>query len=275
MAFVGVYDTVAVRPADELTLTLDGPFAEALDETLDEKSANLILRAARTLARACGVRAGAEIRLTKRLPVASGLGGGSADAAAAIKALSALWGASLAPGSRTALALELGADVPFCLAGETAYIGGVGDEITAVQILPADAPLPWAVLANPRRPLSTQAVFRARKGEFSEPGRIDESPGDAAQLAALLKCRRNDLTDAAVSLLPEIGDVIEALDRLPGCLLARMSGSGATCFALFASEEPARRGASDLAAAEKGWWVAAAPLLSRARDLAPEPSEGV
>ncbi|MEE9140527.1 MAG: 4-(cytidine 5'-diphospho)-2-C-methyl-D-erythritol kinase [Alphaproteobacteria bacterium] len=263
VAFASVHDTITASPADELTLAADGPFAGTLEAQTD----NLVLQAARRLAEAAGLKAGARIRLMKRLPVASGLGGGSADAAATLEALTRLWGLEVPRDRLVELALEIGADVPVCLLGRAAFIGGIGDEIEPAPALP-DA---WVVLANPGRPLSTPQVFAARSGPFNAPARFRERARDAAELAALLLERHNDLTSAAVTLCPEVGAAIGALTRAPGCRLARMSGSGATCFGLFEDEGAARRAAADLEAAEPGWWVAPARLVDDTNALEPAP----
>jgi len=257
VAFAGVGDSVAVAPADHVGLTIDGPFAAGLPAGAE----NLVLKAAQSLARAAGVSAGAAITLTKRLPPASGIGGGSADAAAALRALIRFWEAYLDNPSLERLALDLGADVPVCLAGRAAFVAGVGERLTLAPPLPPA----WLVLVNPGRALATAAVFAARGGPFSAPAPFAETPADTAHLAALLKARRNDLTEAALAEAPVVADVLAALEAAPGALLARMSGSGATCFALFANEAAARAAAARILAAQGAWWVAAAPLLNDGR----------
>ncbi|MBV8651871.1 MAG: 4-(cytidine 5'-diphospho)-2-C-methyl-D-erythritol kinase [Alphaproteobacteria bacterium] len=254
VAFADIADVVTARPADDLTLAIDGPFAAELTGAADE---NLILRAARLLASRAGVAAGAAFGLTKILPVASGIGGGSSDAAAALRALAALWQVGLNDRELTAIAGELGADVPVCLLARTAWLGGIGERIEAAPQLPPVG----IVLVNPRIALPTPAVFKARRGAFSLPGRFDERPGDAASLAALLGARRNDLTDAAIGIVPEIAEILAALSATQGVRLARMSGSGATCFALYDGIAAARQAAERLAAQHPGWWTAAGRLI--------------
>jgi len=253
VAFADLHDTVAVRPADRLTLAVEGRFADALKGDAD----NLVLRAARALAAAANVEPRAALTLIKRLPVAAGIGGGSADAAAALIALSALWSVALAPAARDALALKLGADVPVCLAGRPAFVGGIGERLDDAPALPPVA----LVLANPLRGLPTPAVFGARTGPFDAPARFEQAPKDAAALAALLARRGNALTAAAMALEPEVGTVLRALEDAPGALIARMSGSGASCFALFAAAGEARAAAATLGAAHPGWWVEAGRIL--------------
>lgn len=252
VAFADIHDTIEVRPSTGLTLKVEGPFRVALGDPTE----NIVLDAARALGEAAGVEPTARINLIKRLPVASGIGGGSSDAAAALRALAELWSVSLPEDALAALALKLGADVPVCLAGEPAFVGGVGEGLTPVPGLP---PVP-IVLVNPLRALATPKVFAARQGPFSEPARFDARPMSASALAALLAERRNDLTGAAVALVPEVAAVLTALEAVPGTLLARMSGSGATCFGLYEDETAAARAAAVIAAGNPEWWVAMGKL---------------
>jgi 4-diphosphocytidyl-2-C-methyl-D-erythritol kinase len=213
-----------------------------------------VLRAARVLAAHYGIEPHAALTLDKHLPVASGIGGGSSDAAAALRALAALWRRPL--DGIASLALELGADVPSCLAGCPVWVGGIGERLDLAPPLP---PL-GIVLANPRRELPTATVFRARRDGFSTPApRVDIAAPEA--LFALLERCRNDLTEPAIGLVPEIATILDRLAKLPGARLARMSGSGATCFALFADRAAAERGAAMLAEAVPEWWVRAGALL--------------
>ncbi|MGE5145469.1 MAG: 4-(cytidine 5'-diphospho)-2-C-methyl-D-erythritol kinase [Candidatus Eiseniibacteriota bacterium] len=258
IAFAAVHDTVSVKPAATLALELAGPFAA----TLRHESDNLVLRAARVLAATAGVKPGARIRLIKRLPVASGIGGGSADAAATLKALARLWQVDDAV-DLAALALPLGADVPMCLAGRAAVASGIGEHLAPVPPLPPAA----LVLANPMARLQTNRVFQARTGAFSKPGAPLGPGADAAALALALADRRNDLTVPAVGLRPQIRVVLDALTASEGCLLARMSGSGATCFGLYADDATAARAAAAIAAKHRGWWICATRLLDDAAAL--------
>lgn len=252
IVFAVLGDTVEVYGDDDLSLAVEGPFAAAIPHGSD----NLVLRAAHALADAAGITARGRIRLVKRLPAASGIGGGSADAAATLRALAALWAVRPAGDDLDRLALALGADVPVCLRGTPAFVGGVGEEITPAPALP---PV-WMVLANPGTPVATAEVFRRRSGPFSSSARFASAPADAHALAGLLAERRNDLTGPALSLASGIGDVLADLGALPGALLARMSGSGATAFALFADATAAEAGAARLQAAQPSWWVAATAL---------------
>ncbi|MBP7001562.1 4-(cytidine 5'-diphospho)-2-C-methyl-D-erythritol kinase [Amaricoccus sp.] len=244
VAFAGMGDLVEAAPAERLGLRVAGPFAAGLDAG----PGNLVLRAA------AAVRPegrGAALRLTKRLPVAAGLGGGSADAAAALRLLGRLWGVPM-PGAPALVAL--GADVPVCVEGRAARMRGVGEAL-------APAPLPafWLALANPGVAVSTAAVFAGLERR-DNPG-MEAVPrfAGAADLAAWLARQRNDLEAPALRLAPAIAAARAALAAQPGCLLARMSGSGATCFGIFAGAGAARAAAAAIARAEPGWWVAAAP----------------
>jgi len=252
VAFAGIHDTLTASAADKLSLAMDGPFAGDLTGGGD----NLVLKAASALAGAAGVTAGAELRLTKRLPVSSGIGGGSADAAATLIALAGLWDVHLPDAQMAELALGLGADVPVCLGGRAAFMGGIGEDLTPAPALPSAT----LVLVNPGVALATNAVFGARTGDFGKPAGFDSAPRDAAELAAILAERDNQLTAAAVSLAPVIGDVLAALSATDGALLSRMSGSGATCFGLFAEPGQAAAAALALSAAHGDWWVKAGAL---------------
>ena len=249
VVFAGVGDHVTASPGIGLTLRLDGPEAAALAVEPD----NLILRAARAM----GV-ADAALCLWKALPVASGIGGGSADAAATLRALVRMTGRPLPDAARV---LMLGADVPVCLAGLPVRMQGVGEVLTPLPPLP---PL-WLVLANPRLPVATPQVFAALGSRDNAP--VPELPASAFSSATaiaqwLARFTRNDLSAPARLVAPVLSQVEVALAALPGCLLARMSGSGATHFALFDQAETARNAARLLAAAHPGWWVADGPVLS-------------
>ena len=243
VAFAGVADVLRLEPQAALALRVSGPTAQ--DAGPDDD--NLVLRAARALAAAAARTADADLRLVKRLPVASGIGGGSADAAATLRALLRLWGIAPEAVDLPGLALTLGADVPVCLAARAARMGGIGETITPPPRLPAFGLL----LANPRIAVPTQAVFRARAGAFSAPARLPAVWPDASRMAADLAGLGNDLQDAALSLCPAIGAVLAAIAAQAGCLLARMSGSGATCFGIFAT--PAHAAAA-AAALPESWW---------------------
>jgi 4-diphosphocytidyl-2-C-methyl-D-erythritol kinase len=250
VAFADCGDVIRASEAADLTLTVGGPFATGLAAETD----NLVLRAARMLATAAGLPARARLALEKHLPVASGIGGGSADAAATLRLLCRLWGIAPDPATLDLLALRLGADVPVCLRCRPARMGGVGEILQPAPALPQCAVL----LVNPGIAVATAAVFRARSGPFSAPARLLAGWTDAAAMAADLAALANDLEASARDLCPAISDVLAAIAAQPGCLLARMSGSGATCFGLFADPAAAEHAAAVTARA--GWWVWAGAL---------------
>jgi 4-diphosphocytidyl-2-C-methyl-D-erythritol kinase len=257
MAFTAVGDRVFAAPAAELSLAIDGPFATGLSAGED----NLVMRAARVLAERTGARAGAAIRLVKNLPIASGIGGGSSDAAATLRALAALWRLgprALADSAWTAD--RLGADVPVCLFAAPARVSGIGEVIEAAPDLPPCA----VVLVNPGLAVATAQVFARREGAFSPPAPRGRAATDARELAAQLSGSRNDLAPAAISLAPRIADVLEALRHAHGCRLARMSGSGATCFGLFDRDGEATAAARTIAGRRPEWWVRATWFRSAA-----------
>ncbi len=252
VVFPAIGDLLTFEPAPELTLQVDGPRADVLDELPPED--NLVIRAAESLRAAAGVAQGARIGLTKNLPVAAGLGGGSADAAASLIGLSRLWGLTLDHSELLRIGLTLGADVPVCLKGSACYLTGIGEGIEALEKFPPF----WIVLVNPGIALSTPRVFAALDGRFSgarDPSISYRSGGGEALISALL-ASVNDLEAPAISLVPQIAACIEELGRAPGCLLARMSGSGASCFGLFETAEDAAAAAGSIQTAEPAWWVA-------------------
>jgi 4-diphosphocytidyl-2-C-methyl-D-erythritol kinase len=255
IAFADIGDRLTAEPAGVLSLEVSGPEARSLPSTYED---NLVLRAARLLAAHAGITTGAALRLQKSLPVAAGIGGGSSDAAAALRALRQLWQVSVGDAVLRALAAELGADIPACVGGRAVWVGGIGERIDPAAALPKAGIL----LANPRTKLPTAAVFAARRGAFGDPGRFEPMPASVVGLAQNLMRCRNDLTDAAIGLVPEIGAVLASLRALPGALLARMSGSGATCFALFRDRGAAERAREALAAAEPRWWCAAGGFVA-------------
>lgn len=244
VVFADVGDRVTVAASDSLSLQMTGPMAADLPPSDD----NLVLRAARLM------QATAAITLEKSLPVASGIGGGSADAAATLRALSRLLMQPLPDASRV---LSLGADVPVCLRGQPVRMQGVGETLEQVPRLPSG----WLVLVNPRVAVSTAQVFRALPSTENPPMPRDlPRLRSIAEFAAFVQMMRNDMEPAAMTLAPVIGEVKTALTAQPGCLVARMSGSGATCFGLFPDGLSATAAARAIQSAQPGWWVAAAAL---------------
>jgi 4-diphosphocytidyl-2-C-methyl-D-erythritol kinase len=229
-AFCTDGDRLSAEPADALSLSVEGLFAEQLAGPSD----NLVMRAARALADNAGVQQGAALTLDKKLPVASGIGGGSADAAAALRLLISLW--RIDPSHAAEVAPKLGSDVPACLLSMPMRGEGAGDRLSPIDL--SDVSGTPVLLVNPRVALSTAEVFAGWDGQ-------DRGPlGDWRE-------GRNDLTAPAIALVPQIESVLAWLSAQPGASLVRMSGSGATCFAFFDSEE-ARDSAAD--AVPREWW---------------------
>lgn len=236
-------DILHARQRDDgvITLAVEGPCGAGLSGDDD----NLVMRAARRLQAATGVTVGADIRLDKRLPVASGIGGGSADAAATLRLLMRLWNITVEDAVLQQLSLSLGSDVPACLASTTQLVRGRG-ELLEAQALDDLSGRPM-LLVNPRVGVSTASVFAGWD-------RIDRGPLDALDIDGLVRAGRNDLEAQARLLAPVIGDVLQALQgQRPR--LARMSGSGATCFALFDDGQAMTQAATALRRDHPDWWV--------------------
>lgn len=252
-AFARDGDVVTMREAEQDSLTITGPFAAILLPSLlqgggggrEEVEPNNLVARARDVFRTTFTGPPVEIALEKNLPVASGIGGGSADAAATLRALCRMTDVAPDDPRLSIIARRLGADVPACLLGRTAYATGTGDELVPLPPL-GDLPL---LLVNPRVPLSTARMFAAWDG-------VDR--GGLAQAGSVLErasSGRNDFTAPAIAHAPAITEVLALLRSAPGCTLARLSGSGATCFGLF--DDPERRDSAAAAATAREWWVLA------------------
>jgi 4-diphosphocytidyl-2-C-methyl-D-erythritol kinase len=273
VAFADVGDELLVSGGSEgLALRVRGPEASGVPTD----TGNLALRAAAILAGGQG----ATIDLLKNLPAASGIGGGSSDAAAALRAMMALRGLGRSAletraragdadfAAQAAEILALGADVPMCLFPRPLRARGIGERIDPVAL-----PEVPAVLVNPRLPVATAAVFQALECR-DNPGMPDAVPAltDASALAAWLGGQRNDLESAAMRVQPAVATVLAAIGASGGCLLARMSGSGATCFGLYRAPEEAGRAAARLAAERPGWWVSPVVLGDQTARAVPVPA---
>ena len=250
VAFADVGDIVEVEAGQGLSLTIIGDFADQLSEGDHE---NLVLRAARALAHAANVAPNAKLTLQKDLPVASGVGGGSSDAAATLRALAALWELKLGDDGLQAVARALGADVPVCLSTAPAWMTGSGEIWTPISTPPFAG-----VLVNPLKELSTPLVYREFDrlklgGDFA----ASAAPRwrDRGEAITTVAATGNALTAAAQSLIPEIGLIIEILRNDARVDHAAMSGSGATCFGLVANLSVAEHLAADLRAAHPDWWI--------------------
>lgn len=252
MTFADVGDVVAVQPSETSEFEVTGPFGDGLSDGED----NLVVRSARALLQRAGVPYPPfRLILDKRLPVAAGLGGGSSDAGATLRLLSEALELSLQDGTLEAIAASLGADGAACLHGQPVIAEGRGERLSPAPAMPVLD----AVLVNPGLPSSTAAVYRAfdqsgAAGGADRPWLPDAFEG-LEDVAAFLSVCRNDLQAPAIALQPAIGEVLETLADEPETLLARMSGSGATCFALCAGDIEAEGLAERLQAMRPGWWV--------------------
>ncbi len=256
VVFADLADELEAVPAESDSLVIIGPFAK----NLGNGDTNLVLRAVAAFRRRWpdAVSSGLALRLTKNLPVAAGIGGGSADAAAALRLMAGLSAHPILFAELSDLAARLGADVPACLVSAPLLARGVGELLSPLPEFPAL----HIVLVNPLVPLPTADVFRRLRAHDNYP--LPELPSPLtrpAQLGLWLAETRNDLQPPAVKLVPIIGDIVDQLAQTQGCILARMSGSGATCFGLFGSVGQAHQAAQTMRSAHPDHWVAAAPLL--------------
>lgn len=248
VAFTVFGDEISLDPDDGFSLSLSGPFAALLSGSGD----NLVLAAAKILANRGGAKRGVRIRLRKNLPVASGLGGGSADAAAVLRGLTRLWQLNIDQEFLFETAEQLGADVPVCVASETSWMEGKGERLHRLPPLPKTGVL----LVNPGVQISTAQVFATLGRHRSLAVPPPKAPfQDVSALVQFLHATSNDLEAPARTIAPIIANVLREMDELPGALFARMSGSGATCFALFAEEEGAAAAARLLRNVHSEWWI--------------------
>lgn len=255
VAFATIGDALHLQAAGDFLFKIEGPQAAALAHENHEN--NLVVKAARDLAELTGRELGAHVTLVKNLPVASGIGGGSSDAAAMLRALAHYWGLDKHDPRIVQAAARHGQDVPVCLKIENNYM-------TATGTMPAP-PLPRAdvVLVNPNKALPTPEVYKEyRNGNdpFSPLSRLQHVPKTVDELVVALKLRSNDLYAPACRLMPEIVEIIDVLCATEKCLLARMSGSGATCFGIYADANAARVAAAHIKRANPGWWVEAGAI---------------
>ncbi|TYC56451.1 4-(cytidine 5'-diphospho)-2-C-methyl-D-erythritol kinase [Rhodobacterales bacterium] len=254
VVFPQIGDRVALQPDEAFKLVLDGPFARDLEGPSND---NLIVKAVKAFAEAASIEIpDVALTLTKRLPVSSGIGGGSTDAATALRLLEDFTEVYLPDDELHALALKLGADVPVCLYSDPQIMRGIGDELEPAPAMPACAML----LVNPKVGVSTPDVFKALAGKTNEAlPATPEAFDSLADLTAYLESCRNDMQAAAIGLCPEIGDVLAALQSDERIVLTRMSGSGATCFGL-CEKSAAMDIERDLRKAHPEWWIASGPL---------------
>lgn len=251
VVFTELADELVIEPADELSLAIDGPFADVIDVAPQQ---NLVMRAAKMFRQFTWTDAGAKIRLTKNLPVAAGIGGGSADAAACLRALNRFWQTGRSDFVLRELSLELGADMAVCMYSKPARMRGLGERVDPVRGLPEL----WLLLVNPLQPLSTAAVF----GNLTVP---DEPRLRAAgfparpspvQIGYWLSYTRNDLEPPAIDLMPGIATILAELAAYDACVIARMSGSGPTCFGLFLDQNACEQASAELREKLPDHWIA-------------------
>lgn len=256
VVFADVADELVATPARADSLAITGPFAAAVGNG----DTNLVARAMAAFRRRWPghVATGLDVELRKNLPVAAGLGGGSADAAAALRLMAGLGESPILLGDLLELALTLGADVPACIVSRPAEIRGVGEIVTPLERFPAC----HLVLVNPLVPVVTAEVFRRLESRENPPlPALPQPLTRPAQLGIWLAETRNDLELPAVSLVGAIGEVRARMERIEHCMLARMSGSGGTVFGLFGSGAQAHQAAHDLRERWPFYWVAAAPVI--------------
>ena len=253
VTFADVHDVVTLEPGAASSVVVAGPFAGYIG------GENLLVRALTLLQDADPALRLGSVRLDKHLPVAAGIGGGSADAAALLRAVKHANPERAANISWLDIAARLGADVPVCLGARPALMWGIGERTERLRRLPQA----HAVLVNPGLPLSTADVFRTLDAGSAPPARTASTPPDLARLndlIAYMRARGNDLERPATRLLPVIGEIKAALEAEPGCHLAAMAGSGPTCFGIFPDRPQATRAAGRIAGAHGDWWVKAAML---------------
>lgn len=248
--FTTLHDVITITPSDALSLTVDGDFYSALSNESIEK--NIVYRAANKLREQYHVISGAKIHLQKQIPVGAGLGGGSSDAAAVLTGLNQLWNLHCDEQSLTQIGLALGADVPACIAQKPAIVSGIGEKIMPVSLPYARIPV---LLVNSNQPLSTQAVyaqFRKNNRPFTNEKQDAITP---ESFIKNLQNKHNDLQFPAIQLQPEIAILLDHLSRQKGCLLSQMSGSGATCFALFSDANLALQAQHVLSSLFPTYWT--------------------
>ena len=250
VAFADIGDHITLHAADTFSLNIQGPYANDLSP--NDTADNLITKATYALAKHLGKRPNIKITLTKNLPIAAGIGGGSSNAAATIRGLIQWWDASCKDDDLQDICTKLGADMPVCYHNKPAYMQGTGEIIT-----PLKAPLPelGIILINPNKPCPTQPVFAQIKPPYSSALTLPEDFQSQTNLITFLKEQRNDLTNAACSAIPDIQMILDTLNNEPECQIARLSGSGATCFGLFTNKNAANKAAQTLKKNHPDCWI--------------------
>lgn len=246
-------DLLEISASDQLTFIVEGPFAEGLPTD----SNNLVVKIADYLQTEFNISDGAELKLIKNLPVASGVGGGSADAAAALRGLNRLWKLNLSDLDLEAIGLQFGADIPVCIRSQSRFMEGIGEALSLPTLLSDFAIL----LVNPGVSVSTPSIFKKLNypaGHSTAAVALPRTLIGMDILQDYVEGHRNDLQEPAIILAPEIANVLACLSATMGCLFHRMSGSGATCFGLYRTLSEARDAANEVSASHPDWWVSAA-----------------
>lgn len=260
ISFANIGDEITIQPADQFSFTIKGPYAGHFTgdaQASTEKSTNLVVKAVFALSKALEKLPDFKITLTKNLPLSSGIGGGSANAAATIWGLMEWWKIPRDSKFLPELFLTLGADVPVCYYSQPARMQGIGDIITPVPKMPELSIL----LVNPGIPCSTQKIFTQYNPPlYSNDITMPSTFTSQADLIDFLKLQRNDLTETAENTVSEITQILSALNKQAGCQLSRLSGSGATCFGIFENEAAAQTAAKALSQSNPDWWIRASTL---------------
>ncbi|MCB1591654.1 MAG: 4-(cytidine 5'-diphospho)-2-C-methyl-D-erythritol kinase [Alphaproteobacteria bacterium] len=261
VAFADIGDVVDIGFCQGLSFSVTGPFSDSFSKgELDSsgQSHNIVVRAARALAQAAGKEPNVRIHLEKNLPLASGIGGGSTDAAAVIRGMLELWKVEAIPEYLPSLLARLGADMPVCWRAKAAQVKGVGEILEKVPRLP-DIPV---VLVNPLVPCITADVFREFDGDYEKAVTLPERFTSVRHVSAFLAETRNSLLEASLRVVPGISDCLHVLGEQEGCLVNRVSGSGATCFGLFENAREARAAAANISEKRPSWWVKTGTIIS-------------
>ncbi len=256
VVFVGYGDELTAKAADGLSLDIKGAFANKLNNDPE----NLVLKAARKLCEFAGVKPDIKFQLTKNLPVSSGIGGGSSNAAAALKLTMELLNLDVGDVDLRKLALSLGADVPVCLQSNTSHMTGIGENIKQIDLCGGQPIL----LVNPGVSVSTPDIFKSFKNmalPFTSRKPVDFNQINWTLMLEHLKASKNDLQMPASVINASVSEVIEKLKNLEGLIFSRMSGSGATCFALFESDDLCKKASKSLSNQHETWWIKATNII--------------
>lgn len=251
VVFADIHDVVEVEPAESIKVIVKGDYADMVPAD------NSVLKAAEHLHEQFNIKNGAQITLQKNLPAGAGIGGGSADAAAAVKLLTRLWKINVSPEEMTKIALSLGADVPACLESTSLYMSGIGEILKPVPKLPKA----YLLLVGTGKPLLTKDVYTKYNGSFSSSVTGPKRFMTNSEFFDFIAAAKNDLQDAAIELMPEIKTILSALKAEKDCLVSRMSGSGSTCFGLFAKRKFAEDVAIKLSNEHPSWWIRVANII--------------